>query len=210
MTQRVRPVPTIHTPLPAPPSAQHSTCYPIPDEQHCFALWDTYAMLENIRKHSLCVAKLAVGIAKLGKKRGFSVNIDLIYAAALLHDIAKTYTIRHGGNHSQLGGAWMQEVTGNPLLASCVTHHVYWPFDLDLEKHFSQLAVLYADKRVQHDCVVSLEERFEDLLERYGATQRIRDNIHITMEQARSVEKAFSQSFKVNIDEYTLDCGRME
>lgn len=209
MTQTMRPTPLIDTPLPAPPPARHD-CHPVPDEQYCFALWETYAMLENIRKHSLCVAKLAVGIARLGKQCGFPVNTDLIYTAALLHDIAKTYTIRHGGNHSQLGGAWVQELTGNPLLASCVTHHVYWPFELNLEKHFPQLAVLYADKRVQHDCVVSLEERFEDLLERYGATQRIRDNIHITMEQARNVEKAFSQSFKVNIDEYTLDCGWME
>ena len=32
--------------------------------------------------------------------------------------------------------------------------------------------VNYADKRVQHDCIVSLEERFNDLMERYGKGEK--------------------------------------
>ena len=33
-------------------------------------------------------------------------------AAGLLHDLAKTYCIRHGGSHAQLGAAWVLEATG--------------------------------------------------------------------------------------------------
>ncbi len=167
-------------------------------------------MLDNVRKHSQCVADIATILAKRAMNVGISVNLPLVRSSAMLHDIAKTYSILHGGNHSQLGGAWMQEVTANPVLASGVTHHVYWPFAIDLDKYFPQLTVLYADKRVRHDTVVSIADRFSDLIERYGTSERIRKGIQTTMDQALEVEKAFTRFLKVDLNEYTFDCGRME
>jgi hypothetical protein len=41
--------------------------------------------------------------------------------------------------------------------------------------------VNYADKRVQHDRIVSLEERFSDLMDRYGKGQKASEQ----MEQLR-------------------------
>jgi putative nucleotidyltransferase with HDIG domain len=199
---------TNHWTLPEPPPSR--TDIPVPDEEQCLALWDRFEMLDNIRRHSTCVADVATFLAQKAKDQGHDVDVQLVRASALLHDIAKTYAILHGGNHSQLGGAWMQEVTGNPVLSSGVTHHVYWPFAIDLENHFPQLAVLYADKRVRHDTVVSIADRFEDLIERYGSTEYIRRRIQATMDQALEVETAFTRFIKVDLNEHTFDCGRME
>lgn len=178
-----------------------------PTDAECFVLWDKLDMLPHIRKHSLTVAGVATRLALLATGRGLAVDVQLVRASSLLHDIAKTYTIRYGGNHSQLGGAWMQEATGNPCLAMGIVHHVHWPWAIDVVNHFLPMAIIYSDKRVMHERVVSLEERFEDLFTRYGATPAIRSRMHESMQQARDLETALSQTLGVDLHEDSFDSG---
>ncbi len=196
--------------VPAPPSSVIDPSWHIPDDEECFALWDRFEMFDNVRKHSMTVAEVATCVAQRGMEKGFDVNVPLVRASALLHDLAKTYSIKFGGNHSQLGGAWAQELTGNPVLAAGVTHHVYWPFAIDLDKYFHQLTVLYADKRVRHDQIVGVEPRFDDLIVRYGITDLIARRIQITKEQALKVEQAFDAALGIILNECTFDSGRLE
>lgn len=184
--------------LPAPPSVEAIR-----------ALWDEYEMAEHIRAHSAMVAKLAHHIALLGAEKGLDVNPDRVLAAGLLHDIAKTYSVLHGGNHCQVGAAWALQATGDLLIASAVYHHVYWPFTLDTECYFTQLAVLYSDKRVAHTNVVSLKERFDDLIVRYGLTPIARKRIGETHRQALDLESALSTTVGVDLNACTFDRGRL-
>ncbi|KAF0233894.1 MAG: hypothetical protein FD177_1306 [Desulfovibrionaceae bacterium] len=184
--------------LPAPPS-----------DMQCYAFWDEYDMLPHIREHSLGVARVATSLALAAARAGLDVDMQTVRASALLHDIAKTYTIRHGGNHSQLGGAWMQERTGNPLLAMGIIHHVHWPWDVDVRAYFLPMAIIYGDKRVRHDTVVTLDERFDDLYSRYGTTQYIRDRLAESRSQAEAIETALSQTLGMNLHEDTFDSGRL-
>ncbi|NDY57518.1 HDIG domain-containing protein [Desulfovibrio sulfodismutans] len=178
----------------------------VPTTAQCLALWDAYDMLPNIRSHSLTVACIAETLARSAAAAGLPVDVDAVRAAALLHDLAKTYTIRHGGNHSQLGGAWVQELTGNPALAQGVIHHVHWPFSVDIRAHFLPLIIIYSDKRVKHNRVVSLTERFEDLLHRYGATPDIRQRIGRSFAQAREIEDALIQTLGFQTDADIAHC----
>lgn len=196
--------------VPAPAPTYVDPSWHIPDEEECFALWDRFEMFDNVRKHSLTVARVATCVARRARDVGFDVNVDLVRASALLHDIAKTYSIKYGGNHSQLGGAWAQNITGNPVLAAGVTHHVYWPFDIDLNKYFHQLAVLYADKRVQHDLVVGVEPRFDDLITRYATSELIASRIRITKNQALEMERIFDKALGTTLNECSFDSGRLE
>ncbi|MBP3731071.1 MAG: HDIG domain-containing protein [Mailhella sp.] len=150
----------------------------VPDETECVRLWDKFGMLPNIREHCRSVAGIACEIVRRAIDLGLVpserlLSEPLALAAGLLHDIAKTYTIRHGGSHAQLGAAWVKEETGNYLLAQAVLFHVSWPWqegDLDdvLDPLRLPVIVAYADKRVRHADVVSLKERFDDLVVRYG------------------------------------------
>lgn len=196
--------------IPPPPSARVAPAWNVPNDEECHAIWDRFEMLDNVRKHSLTVAEVATCVARCGLEMGYDVHVPTVRASAMLHDLAKTYTIFYGGNHSQLGGAWVQDLTGNPVLASGVTHHVFWPFELDLEKYFPQLAVLYADKRVRHDQVVGIESRFDDLIKRYGITDLVASRIQITKDQAVEVERAFDTALGVTLNECTFDSGRLE
>ncbi len=194
-------------PSPIPPGADVTNVSRVPTEEECRALWDRYEMLPHIRDHSLAVACVASFIAEKAVETGLEVDPRAVRAAALLHDIAKTYSIHYGGNHCQLGGAWVQELTGNPALAQGVIHHVHWPWEIDVRKHFLPLTVIYSDKRVKHNRIVSLEDRFNDLLDRYGTTEYIRERIKGSFNQARDIENALSQAIGVDLHAHSFDCG---
>ena len=172
----------------------------VPGEAECVALWDKYEMLPNIREHCRSVASVAVHIVTEAMKRGIVpegrlLNVPLAFAAGLLHDLAKTYTIRHKGSHAQLGAAWVREETGNYLIAQAVLFHVSWPWQggkLDDVRDPLRLPIIiaYADKRVRHSEVVTLKERFDDLIVRYGISPEKVRLLNGYYEHAKAVEKA--------------------
>lgn len=166
-------------------------------------------MLDHIAAHSRKVAQVATFLAQKAEEIGMNVDVPTVRASALLHDIAKTYCIRHGGNHSQLGGGWVAELTNNPAIASGVTHHVFWPFEMDVANYFMPMAVIYADKRVRHDTIVTIESRFDDLIERYGVNDYIRSRIEITKAQGLRLEQMMSDTIGVDLNECDFNSGRL-
>ncbi len=181
----------------------------IPDDAACFALWDKYNMLENVRVHSLLVADFATTLAKMAVDKGHELCVASIRASALLHDIAKTYTIDHGGSHAQMGASWVISSTGNRKIAQGVAMHVHWPWDLPQDMCRLPFFVMYADKRIMHQKCVSLSTRYEDLLVRYGVTEAHRASIHASYLQGKSIENALSKLLGVDLDAYTFDSGRL-
>lgn len=83
----------------------------IPSEQECHDLWDKYDMLDNIRAHCTLVARVATAVAGMAWEKGLQVNVPEVHASGLLHDLAKTYCVRHGGGHAQLGASWVVQET---------------------------------------------------------------------------------------------------
>ncbi len=172
-------------------------------------MWRDYAMPPHIQTHSALVAVVAEHMALRAKELGMCDCVQTVKASALLHDIAKDYTIRYGGNHAQLGGVWALEATGNVALAQGVVHHVFWPWDIDARTFFLPFTVIYADKRVRHDTLVSMEDRFSDLFDRYATSDWIRARIQLSMDQALEMERALGKLLEIDLDACTFDRGRM-
>lgn len=183
----------------------------IPREEDCHALWERYGMMEHIRAHSEKVAGMAVAIAALAREKGVDISLEAVLAAGLLHDLGKTYTIGHGGNHAQLGAAWVMRETRNGPVAQAVMFHVNWPWDENVNNDAVLLPffILYADKRVMHDAYVSLDERFEDLMVRYGVNDYSRMRLGMSHQQGKRIETALSRRFGVDLNEYIADSGRL-
>ena len=145
-------------------------------------------MLPNIRRHSVMVARVALqlveGLAQNAKTEPCIPDRALITAGALLHDIAKTPCLQTGGDHAR-AGAEICERLGYPEIARIVEEHVLLR-DHDSARRKQGMftareVIYYADKRVRHEEIVSLEDRLEYILERYGAgkleiERRIREN----------------------------------
>jgi putative nucleotidyltransferase with HDIG domain len=133
----------------------------------CFNLMDTYEMPDNIRRHSMMVERIARLLAERLRKKGLSLSLEKVTAGALMHDIAKAPCLKTGEVHS-LKGRDICIRHNLDEIAEIVAEHVvlknHRPDGPITEKEI----VYYADKRVKHDVVVSLEERLRYLLERYG------------------------------------------
>ncbi|WP_244147416.1 HD domain-containing protein [Desulfovermiculus halophilus] len=184
-------------------------CGMVPDDAQCKRWWHTYGMLENVAVHSLLVAGIASWIGHRAKTRGLEISEQTLRAAGLLHDLAKTYTVRHGGNHSQLGAAWVMALTGNPAIAQAVRHHVMWPGPLDVRTHFVPLVIIYADKRVKHDQIVTLQERFSDLFDRYGINEARIASMNRSFAQVEHIEGELSTLLEVDLHAYPFDSRGM-
>ncbi|MDR1126149.1 MAG: HDIG domain-containing protein [Deltaproteobacteria bacterium] len=184
---------------------------PTPDQKACLALWDRYGVPEHIRNHSRQVTRVMLDAGELLRNRGRDLMPPYLLAGGLLHDLAKMYTIKHGGDHAQLGAAVVLRETRNPLVAQMVYHHVGWPWRVDITNDHALHVLLagYADKRVQHDRIVSLEERFADLLERYGKTERSRNSLAHAFLQAKEIETKLSELLEVALHEYSFNSRRL-
>lgn len=154
-----------------------STQTAIPSHTDCLVLMGDYGMLSNIREHSLLVREVAVHLGTSLHEAGFGLNLDLIEAGALLHDLGKTYCLGTSINHAEWG-AQALTAAGYPEVAQIVREHVYLEAEGKDPVAIREAEVVnYADKRVLHTQVVSLPVRFADLQERYGKSEEARRRI---------------------------------
>lgn len=169
----------------------------IPTREECHELMARYSMLPNIFEHSLQVMRVSLAITD-NLKENVSVNRDLVIAGSLLHDITKTKSLQTKERHDASGGALLREL-GYPDIAEIVEQHVII-HDLNLDGEIEEKEIVYyADKRVMHDTIVTLEERVHDLLQRYGAKEEIRELILKNREQVLAVERKIAGFMKIDI-----------
>ena len=162
----------------------------VPPVEKCLQIMDVHGMIPNIRRHSLMVARVAAVMGEALNRKGSRLDIGLIVAGALLHDIAKGATLREGGNHVEMGRRIVAEM-GYPEVARVVGGHV--DVGPELSNSIDEATVVnYADKRVQHDRLVPLKERMRDLERRYGKTRKRRV---LLREMARNIERLENHLF---------------
>jgi len=137
---------------------------PLPSLEEVYELWDRYQMLPNIRRHSMVVRAVALAVCDWLAEAGVEMNRRAVEVGALLHDIAKTPCLGTDLRHD-VEGQKILESLGYHELGYLVRKHVYLPPAHPLDE---TMVVNYADKRVNHDRVVSLDERFRYILERYA------------------------------------------
>ena len=131
-------------------------------------------------------------------KSGVPVNRDLVIAAALLHDITKTKSLETKERHDASGGALLREL-GFPSTAEIVEQHVIIQ-NLNLEGRLEEREIVYyADKRVLHDTIVTIEERVQDLVQRYGAAEEIRNLILQNKSQVLALERKIARFMTIDL-----------
>ncbi len=145
-----------------------------------------YGMLENIKAHSIMVARVARLLAD--NLRGAELDMGLVVSGALLHDIAKTQCLNSDRSHAREGAEIVVKV-GYDEVAEIVAEHVVLGRTtpgIIVEKQI----VYYADKRINHDQVVSLEARLAYILDRYGRNNSVRhEAIMVNFEKCRALER---------------------
>ena len=157
-------------------------------------------MFPNIIDHSIQVKRVALAITdNLVESAG--INRQLVLASALLHDIAKTRTIRSGEIRHDLIGADIMREMGYPAIAAIIEVHVVM-LDFKPDGPIEEREIVYyADKRVMHDRIVTINERIEDISCRYKKYVSNPAIIEKSREFALSMERKISRWCSRDLEE---------
>lgn len=129
----------------------------IPDSEKIKQILDICSTSEPVRAHGRAVCMKAKQMAERLTKKGVSLNMELLQAAALLHDMCRSEP-----HHAEVAAKRLRD-WGYPDVAELVENHHGGRFSSELDE--SQILFL-ADKLVQGTMVVSLKERFDQSLEK--------------------------------------------
>ena len=146
-------------------------------------------MMDHIVDHSEQVCRVAVCLTDNMSREGIHLNLALIRAAALLHDITKTRSFSTNENHAETGGKLLQE-RGFAEVGHIIAQHVNLDTytvlpDIPVEAEI----VNYADKRVLHDQIVSLTDRMAYIVDRYADSKESRERIQGLWNKSKDLEK---------------------
>jgi putative nucleotidyltransferase with HDIG domain len=175
--------------------------YEVPTDEECHEILHTiFHMAPDRIKHCQKVADAAAEIGRAFGMMGSTPDIELIYVAALLHDIGKGQK-----QHDITGGKILQEL-GFDKVGDIVAVHS------DLAGGNTKLSleakiVYIADKLIQGERQVSLEERYRSSRERFATTPKIEAAINKRLKVAQKVkmelEKTLGHRLEIVISGYT-------
>ena len=172
----------------------------IPNREECLRLMEQYGMLENIIYHSLKVAKVALFLSVELNKKGQRIDLGLVEAASLLHDLTKTECIKTKEDHAQTGSQVLKGM-GYERVGEVVAEHIQLSKVKDPSWISEKEVVNYADKRVQHDRIVSLRERFADLKDRYEKGKIASQQMEKLEKDTLEIEKKIFSILEINPDD---------
>ncbi len=133
----------------------------IPTPAECEAILVERKVSDEIVRHGRAVSDVARRLAEHLNRAGLHLDVTLVRAGALLHDLAKG-----ASDHARAGERILRRL-GHPRVAAAVASH------MDIERDgglpLDEAAVVHlADKLVRGDRVVSLQERFRAARRKLG------------------------------------------
>ena len=163
-----------------------------PSKKECDRLFHNMGMLTHIIDHSRQVCRVATFLTNQLRKADIFLSCELVAAAALLHDITKTRSFDTGEDHTRTGEELLIRL-GYTEVGKIVGQHVtldtYFSSDIPDEAEI----VNYADKRVLHDHIVSMDERMQYILEKYCQKPGYRRRLQRLWDVSREMEKRVFQ-----------------
>lgn len=167
----------------------------------------------HVRRHCERVTEFALMLSKRFVAAGEKIDVELIKAAALLHDLVRVADFRtfnpekfpdpvtnedievwkklrekYGHLHHAVAGAQILEERGYPAIANLIKKHRFLQIE-DSFNSWEEKIVYYADKRVKHDKIVTLEERLNDGKIRNKPTLEIEKKFPETDEKVFALER---------------------
>lgn len=140
----------------------------IPTREECLEILKEYKVPEHIQNHNKNVNRVAVFLAKKLKEKGIDVNIELVDAASLLHDVGRTGEKEQYPNPLHLEKGYERLKEKYSEVADTI--RVHGLLLLDRAKTWEQKIVNYADKRAWEHEIVSLQKRISSIERRYEFT----------------------------------------
>ncbi len=169
-----------------------------PTKEQCFEFYKEQNTPQNMIEHVILVNKIAVFLAKKLKENGEKIDIKLVDAASLLHDLDKWICVNDKSLKHGFESERILTEKGFPEIGYYARQHVA-EFITFGYKTWEEKVIAYADKRVNGDKIVSLKERFDYINIRYPAKdKKIRDD---TIRLSYELEKEICEKIKIKAEE---------
>ena len=183
----------------------------LPTVDECFNILKENMVPNHIIDHSEMVARVGhVMATTLNQQKGLCMDLDLVVAACLLHDIKKMHCIETGCDHALAAHEYIWGL-GFEEVADVVRQHYRLDHD---NKDFSRLnpvhICFYADNRVKHHRIVPVEERFRDILERYGRDQKSIREITARLHETKALEAVLFEGLDFSPAELEKKVGSVD
>lgn len=173
----------------------------IPSDKLVEELWDRYSLPEQKRIHVTLVARVAVFLGNaLNERAGqkglptdLKINLKLLEAAALLHDIDKAVPKLAGDRHPDAGVRVLKEEGLVEVADLVATHPLHAILDLKISpKTWEQKLLYLADKMVKYD-IVGVDRRFA-----------LWNNEHLPPEAQKILDESYPLVKKLEQEVFTL------
>ena len=169
----------------------HISVYPCPDYLECMEILKLCKVNRDVINHMKSVAGFAKKISLLLNEKGLNLNINYIYAGALLHDVAK------GNKDHAEKGAKIVEGFGYKCLMEIINEHM----ELITQPKIGEKEIVYlCDKLIQGSTVVTLKKRFAKSFIRYESMPHILENVNKKYIDAKIVKKKIEEILGISME----------
>jgi len=158
----------------------------IPDDEICLEILKYFALPQKTIDHGLMVAEMSEQLARRLTAAGHVLDLRLIRAGAILHDVAKGHK-----DHARIGAQWIAEM-GYPEVAEVISAHM----DLAEESLLAmdeKAVVSLADKYVKGCEHVTMDQRFASVFQRWRDDRLAYEAIVQRQDAAKRLEQRFQE-----------------
>ncbi len=165
----------------------------LPDREQAIEILKRNHCSEKVIQHTQAVSALAVEIAKQVQAKNHPVNLQLVEVGALLHDLGRSQT--HSVDHAIVGAKLAQQEGLPEEIVSIIKRHVGagittqeaqwlgWPKDNYIPQTLEEKIVSYADKRIDSNRQIPIEDTINQLQS---------ENMAEAAERVRKLDKEIS------------------
>ena len=145
----------------------------LPNREQALGLLHKYKCSPQVISHCVAVANLAVETAGKLEGKGHKINIELVEAGALLHDLGRSQT--HTVDHAIAGAQIAQSIGLPETVIRIIKRHVGagitaeeaqilgWPKDIYAPQTLEEKIVSYSDKLIDKSRRMPIESEIERL-----------------------------------------------
>lgn len=168
-----------------------------PTREDCFKMLESYGTPEHVRRHCIAVADTAYSIGAELKKNGYSMDLELIMAAGLLHDIARTEE-----RHWDVAADYLEEFGFTEEAKIIRVHMTYSPFSQIEDVNETDMVCL-GDRLVKENEYVGIDERIQYIIDK-AVRNGHEEKIPFILEKKKDTQRLMDQiedAIGISIDE---------
>jgi uncharacterized protein len=169
----------------------------LPSREQAIELLHKNSCAPQVVRHCIVVADLAVETACKLKEKGYKIDVQLVEAGALLHDLGRSKT--HTVDHAIVGAQIAQSIGLPEAVINIIKRHVGagitqneaqrlgWPKDIYTPQTLEEKVVTYADKLIKHSKRMPIETEIlllqkENMIEAAKRVRKLHEEIKYLLE----------------------------